>query len=224
MGGVIARAKKIIVPTSAVKNDILTAYPTADASKIIPIHEAVDPFFLTSKTYRALPKPRAKEGNLLFVGNAYPHKNLKNLLAAFTLLRREGDYRLTLLSKNTPFLHNVLKELNPVDRPFVKIDENITDKALLKHYQEAGVLVVPTFMEGFGLPALEALAVGTPVVASNIPVFKEVYGKHVTYCNPFDALSIQDQIKKVLVSPRPAPYLYPRSWVDVAADIKKVLL
>ncbi|MEI6690182.1 MAG: glycosyltransferase family 1 protein [bacterium] len=223
MGAVIANAKNIIVPSVAVKSDILTAYPDAVGTKIIPIHEAVDSFFVNSAP-KIIAKPKIFSSlfNLLFVGNAYPHKNLTNLLSAFTILRREGDYHLTILSKKTPFLASALKKLNPIDRPFVAVDEDVSDKALLRHYTTTGVLVVPSFMEGFGLPALEALSVGTPVAASDIPVFREVYGKHVTYFNPFDALSMVKGIKQALGNG--VIYQYPRTWGQVATEIRKVLL
>ena len=74
----------------------------------------------------------------------------------------------------------------------------ISDKELAKVYNLASLFVFPSFYEGFGLPPLEAMACGTPVVCSNASSLPEVGGDAVLYCNPHDTDDIKDKIAMVL--------------------------
>ena len=77
-------------------------------------------------------------------------------------------------------------------------------------------------MEGYGLVGLEALMVGTPVVASNIPVYREVYGDKVIY---FDLTSPKDLIRAIRVGANPCvrPFIFSRNWDNVAQEIAEVI-
>ncbi len=74
----------------------------------------------------------------------------------------------------------------------------ITDQELVALYKSAGAYVFPTFEEGFGIPMLEAFACGTPVVASNIPVLKEIGGDAAMYFNPKDINDMESAIQEIL--------------------------
>src|SRR4030042_1299813 len=65
-------------------------------------------------------------------------------------------------------------------------------------YKNAQGLIFPSLMEGFGLPGLEAMAAGCPVICSDIPVFREIYGEAANYFDPYDIDDIAEKIKKVI--------------------------
>ena len=214
-------ASDVIVPTNTVKNDILSSFPTVPPERIYPIAEAPDDIFRHPvKSDLVLP---AKY--LLFVGNAYPHKNLKVLLEAFTRLG-DKSLHLVIVAKRSPFL---AKSLAPYDQSQIVILSDLSDSDLVHVYTKAHVLVTPSLMEGYGLVGLESLMVGTPVIASNIPVYREVYSVGARPASPvsfFDPSSSQDlirAIRSVGANPRIRPLQFPRSWDDVAKDIAEVI-
>ena len=202
----LARAEDIIVPTNTVKNDILAIFPGIKPERIHPIAEAPDEIFRTKSTAKVTSLPGKY---LLFVGNVYPHKNLPVLLEALKLLPTQN---LVIVAKPSPFLSRVLA---PYDRTRIHILSNLTDSELVSVYHQAQLLVTPSLMEGYGLVGLESLMVGTPVVASNIPVYREGYGKKVTY--------LAKTVTSVLKKKRPAPLDFKRTWDDVARDIAEVI-
>jgi len=203
-------ASDIIVPTNTVKNDILAAFPTVKPERIYPIPEAPDDIFRTqSQSKIDLP-----EKYVLFVGNAYPHKNLPVLLGAMTQYR---GLTLVIVAKKSPFLSRVLA---PYDQTRIMILSDLSDPDLVAVYQKASMLVTPSLMEGYGLVGLEALMVATPVIASNIAVYREVYGNQVTY---FDPTSVSDLVKKINLVKPISPLTFDRTWDDVAKEIGGIL-
>lgn len=215
-------ASDIIVPTNTVKNDILSAFPTVPPERIYPVSEAPDDIFrdaLDPKSSILDPKINLPEKYLLFVGNAYPHKNLRVLLEAFS---RQDDksLRLVIVAKRSPFLSKVLA---PFDLSRITVLSDLKDADLVHVYKNASALVTPSLMEGYGLVGLESLMVGTPVIASNIPVYREVYGNKVTY---FDPTSPEDLIRAVgatLEVARVPKLKFDRTWDDVAGSIAEVI-
>jgi glycosyltransferase involved in cell wall biosynthesis len=121
----------------------------------------------------------------LFVGNLKPHKNLNVLLAAFESVSSRIPHRLVVVGQSEGFItsdHDSVTRLK--NTPRVTFSGAISDEQLDKLMTKASALVVPSIYEGFGLPALEALAAGVPVVASNIPPVKEVCGDDAIYFDP----------------------------------------
>ena len=210
-------ATDIIVPTNTVKNDILAAFPMVKPERIRPIPEAPDEVFRTTKNLKDLMNLKNLPLNyVLFVGNVYPHKNLTVLLEAMKSL---SERELVVVAKPSPFLSRVLA---PFDRTRIHLLSNLTDPELVEVYRRASMLVTPSLMEGYGLTGLESLMVGTPVIASNIPVYREVYGDKVTY---FDPKSVSHLIRAIQsVGARSSrPLIFPRTWSDVAQDIAEVI-
>lgn len=205
-------ASDIIVPTNTVKNDILSAFPSVSPERIYPVSEAPDDIFRhTAKSDLILP-----DKYLLFVGNAYPHKNLRVLLEAFS---RQDDKSLNLVivAKRSPFLSKVLA---PFDLSRITILSDLKDADLVHVYKNAHALVTPSLMEGYGLVGLESLMVGTPVIASNIPVYREVYGNLVSY---FEPLSPADLLRAITQIKPIKPLRLDRTWDDVAGSIAEVI-
>ena len=138
---------------------------------------------------------------LLFVGNRYGYKNLGGLLAAFRLLLPEFPGLKAVVvgvRKGTRGDAERLMAVPSLGGRVVEIPR-ATDDELKALYARAKVFVFPSFMEGFGLPPLEALAFGVPVVCSDIPVIREVCGDAVRYADPSDPASIAGQVRCALI-------------------------
>ncbi|MBQ3318675.1 glycosyltransferase [Candidatus Saccharibacteria bacterium] len=122
---------------------------------------------------------------LLYVGNLKPHKNLKNLLKAFAKLENRDDLTLRLVGKsfdNYNILDKLPKKLG-IEKNLEILGEKSSDE-LVKIYNEADLFIFPSLYEGFGLPILESLRCGTPVVCSNTSSLPEVGADLVSYFDP----------------------------------------
>lgn len=215
----LTKSKDIIVPSNTVKNDILSLFPLVKPERIHVIPEAPDEIFrrAQSKVRNLKSSINLPSKYILFVGNVYPHKNLSVLLEA---MKQITDKELVIVSKPSPFLSRVLA---PFDQTRIHVLSNLSDTELVSVYREASLLVTPSLMEGYGLVGLEALMVGTPTVASNIAVYREVYGDKVTYFNPHSSTDLV----KVLLNPKSyvlnQKFTFTRTWDDVAHDIAEVI-
>jgi glycosyltransferase involved in cell wall biosynthesis len=138
---------------------------------------------------------------LLFVGNRYGYKNLGGLLAALRLLLPEFPGLKAVIVGVQMGTGGGAEPLmaEPSLRGRVADFPRATDDELKALYARAKVFVFPSFMEGFGLPPLEALAFGVPVVCSDIPVIREVCGDAVRYADPYDPASIAGQVRCALI-------------------------
>lgn len=136
------------------------------------------------------PAPAPKKDYLLFVGRASPTKNLPGLLKALQIVRE--SYRLPVrlrIAGSTSI---------GADTDGVEVLGQIPTVRLVQLYREAALLVFPSFYEGFGLPPLEAMACGCPVVVSDAASLPEVCGDAACYVDPHDAESIAEGISRVL--------------------------
>jgi glycosyltransferase involved in cell wall biosynthesis len=141
---------------------------------------------------------------LLYVGNIKPHKNLERLIEAFHLVRQQGRFELELL-----IIGDEISKLQALRRAVHKYDIHryvrflgyVPDRTLAVLYRLAAVFVFPSLYEGFGLPPLEAMASGTPVVTSNISSMPEVAGDAAVLVDPYSADAIAQGILSVLRSP-----------------------
>lgn len=133
---------------------------------------------------------------LLFVGNAKPHKNLAGALTAFAGLARAYPVDLLVCAPRSPALEQLVRAANPGDRVF--LTGTLSDEDLAAAYRGAVALVFPSFYEGFGLPVAEAMACGTPVVASTCTSIGEVAGDAAIAVQPDDPETIEAGLRKVL--------------------------
>lgn len=114
-----------------------------------------------------------KTNSIIYVGNVKPHKGLKTLIDAFHMLPK-GMYRLKIIGEKEGFLVGMKEE--DLQSDDVIFTGRLSDDQLLREIASAKFLVQPSLYEGFGLPPLEALYLGTQPIISDIPIFKEVYG------------------------------------------------
>jgi glycosyltransferase involved in cell wall biosynthesis len=184
----------IIVPSNAVKNELEREYKGI-SDKVNVTYEGLDERISNSGTIKV------DSPYFVYVGNAYPHKNLKRLIQAIVLLNTNRDEKVKLViasvrSVFTSRLEKVVNDLKAYDS--VKILGAVPDEDLGSLYKNSLGFVFPSLSEGFGLPGLEAMGAGTLVLASEIPVFKEIYSKHAIYFNPLDFSSIEKAMKDVV--------------------------
>lgn len=218
----LARAKAILAVSHATKREIIDHF-LIDAQKICVTYEGVGAEMLNEKKRNRL----IREPYFLYVGNAYPHKNLELLINAF---QKYGSGRLVLVGKDDFFYRRLQEEVKKrrlTSRVLFFGEAN--DRELADLYHHSLALVFPSLMEGFGLPALEALANNCPVIASDIPVFHEILGRNVSYVNPYRAEELALKLREAVVGtlPKPVPHevrvlLQRFSWERMAQQTLEV--
>lgn|GEM_PF-379417 len=185
----IKRAQKIFVPAETIKTTVSRYYPHVTA-KIVVTPEGLGEKY--SQTARELVKtgqlPKFKTApadpklKLVYTGSLYPHKNLSLVLKA---LKNRPDWQLTLVGVRSVFQAEITKLIEQLEiESQVNLAGYLTDLELIKLYQQSHALVQPSLSEGFGLTGIEALAAGTLVIASDIPIFHEVYKSQAYFFNP----------------------------------------
>ncbi len=200
-GHAVRKATKVIVPSSFVKKEVGDYY-RLDKDKLVVTYEGFDEKFLPKDSgAQVLRKYSIATPYFVYAGNAYPHKNLKRAIEAVVLLNQKKDKKITLVivSARNVFvsrLEKLIKKMNAGS--FVKLLGFVSDSELGALYKNSVAFVFPSLSEGFGLPGLEAMNVGTLVLASEIPVLKEVYKTSVSYFNPYDYTSIEKAMEDAL--------------------------
>lgn len=190
-------AKRIIVPSSATKEEIIEHLKTPE-KKINIIPEATDKNLESRIMNQESKNTKYKILNtkyFLYVGNAYPHKNLASLIYAFNKIAKEDkDLKLILVGQKDYF-YQKLEAANNSDQ--IIFYGKASDVELSKLYANAIALVMPSLMEGFGLPVLEAMALKCLVVCSDIPAFREIAANCAIYFKPENANDIKETMKSV---------------------------
>ncbi len=116
---------------------------------------------------------KEKQNIIIYVGNVKPHKGLKTLIEAYKMLPA-GKYRLKIIGEREGFLTGM--DSSELNAEGVEFTGKLTNNDLMIEIASASFLVQPSLYEGFGLPPLEALYLGTKPIVSDIPIFKEIYG------------------------------------------------
>lgn len=197
------RAVRIIAISEFGKSEI-ARYTAAPAGRIDVTHLAADASYaepLTAEQRRAALRdlPPVGERYILCVSNTYPHKNVHALVEAYGLLAGAIPHRLVLVGKprlGEPRLRAALAEL-PDDGRFVRLERTSANQ-LRALYQGADVFVFPSLYEGFGLPVLEAMTAGVPVVAARRAAIPEAGGDEIVYFDPGRDGDMAEKIREVL--------------------------
>jgi glycosyltransferase involved in cell wall biosynthesis len=145
--------------------------------------------------------PTDEQPYILFVGTFEPRKNIKTLVLAFDYLKKKFDlpHRLVLIGKKGWGYESILKciENSAYNKDIYHLNY-LADELVAQFYQHAEVFVYPSFYEGFGLPVLEAMNLGTPVITSNVSSLPEVVDSAAITINPQDFIELAEAIFKVL--------------------------
>jgi glycosyltransferase involved in cell wall biosynthesis len=218
------KADRILTVSEASKRDILHFF-NVRPEKIDVVYNAIDERFWNLPSDEEIARVRERyqlaHRFVLYVGNIKPHKNLVRLIEAFDGLRRLGgfdDVKLLIIGDEISKLpalrravhsHKLHKE--------VRFLGYLNDETLAILYRLASVFVFPSLYEGFGLPPLEAMASGTPVVTSNVSSLPEVAGDAAILVDPVSVESIVDGMRRVLSDPVLAQELRKRGLVRARA-------
>jgi len=200
----VRRAVRILTPSNVSKKKLVKAFGVPSEKIVVTPEAADDLFFQAGKARVAEGKVRQvlasygiKKPFILYVGNAFPYKNLDNLLSALKLVDKKIS--LVYAASRNVFVDRLVikaKEIGIDDRLVVAGFVPNEDLAIL--YKLAEMFVFPSLSEGFGLPGIEAMAAGCPVVCSDIPVFKEVYGDAAVYFDPKKPREIAKAIELII--------------------------
>lgn len=200
-------AEKIIVDAENTKKDILKVFKI-NPEKIKVIYLAADDKIFAEvnkdniekiKQQYAISTFRHATPVLLYVGQFRPHKNIPSLISAFNILRKEMDCKLVILGKPDPKHQRFFDLLNESEyKKDIILPGFVSNEELASWYKIADLFVFPSLYEGFGLPGLEAMAAGTPVVASNTSSLPEVYQNAAIYFDPLKPEDIAGKIKEIL--------------------------
>jgi glycosyltransferase involved in cell wall biosynthesis len=198
------RATRVLTVSESSKRDILRFVDT-EPDKIDVIYNAYDERFAIDPAEEDVVRVRERyqlqDEFVLYAGNVKPHKNLERLIDAFHIVRNRGLDRLKLvmigdeISKYTALRRAVHRHQL---HKYVRFLGYLPEETLAVMYRLAGVFVFPSLYEGFGLPPLEAMASGTPVVTSNVSSLPEVAGDAAVLVDPYDPHAIAEGIYRVL--------------------------
>lgn len=234
---IVERADRIITVSETSKQDIINIFKV-EPQKIVVIPSA------PTKAYHPLPKGETgpwlrtkygiKKPYILYVGGLNPRKNVAELIYAYHKIRR-------LLPNGQP-----LVVLGPEGKHRTKLQLlgealNITTEELIfpgfidtpelpYFYNGADLFVYPSLYEGFGLPPIEAMACGTPVITSNVSSLPEVVGEAALKVNPHDTLALAETMLKILtddslrsdLSAKGLRHSFKYNWDQIAAQVLEV--
>lgn len=207
------RSCRVITVSEFTKSDIINKFKI-NPGKISVTYEGVanlakgrDSLFVAKlDNQEILAQYHIPHDFLLYVGNAYPHKNLETLLKVFGKLRADKpDLRLVLVGKTDYFytrIQAVARALNLWQQGNVNsavvFPGYVPDSQLEILYSEAQAYIFPSLYEGFGLPPLEAMAKGCPVISSNRASLPEILSDAALYFNPEDESDMLAKIELIL--------------------------
>ena len=193
--GIARRSTHRVIAVSQFTADELSRHAGVNSKKIKVITNGV-----SDDWFSAAPRVSRPVSRLLFVGNLKAHKNLRRLIEGIDLLRKEGNQEINLEVVGQVDGFRTGLETGTVEilrsRPWILLHGTVSDAKLRELYANVSALVFPSLYEGFGLPMLEAMASGCPVLASNVASLPEIGGPDqkkggcVAYFDPRDIQSI----------------------------------
>lgn len=207
----VKRAKKILVPSLFIKDELIHRYRLA-SDKVKVVYEGADRKFkvqssklkATVKSLKLLEKYKIKKPFIVYTGSLYPHKNIERLAQSIKQLnvsRIPCPLSLVVVCARSVFLERLERKVKGLcAEKFINLVGFVPDEELIQIYREAEALVQPSLMEGFDLTVVEAMATGLPVVVSDIPVHREICGQAALYFDPKNIEAMVEKIKLVLES------------------------
>lgn len=206
MGSAVERCAIVLTVSEASRRDILRFYPATDPDKVLVVPNAIDEYLLHAphpdEIERVRERYQIRGRVVLYAGNIKPHKNLDRLIEAFGKLRASPgfeDLRLLIIGEEVnryPSLRRTVEGAGV--RQDVRFFGFVPDHTLAALYRLASVFAFPSLYEGFGLPPLEAMACGTPVVTSQISSLPEVVGDAAVLVDPYEVDDIAAGLRRVL--------------------------
>jgi len=183
----LAKADAVIAVSHSTQNDLIEAYPSIE-KKLSVIHEAIDCAEVSEA--RLMDKPY-----FLCVGTQEPRKNLQTSLSAFHQYRAAGGNRHLVVVGGEGWNVDDPKTSLKENQAFIHLLGRVSDADLMNYYRFAEAFIFPSLYEGFGLPPLEAMQFGVPVISSNRSSLPEVVGDGGIMVDPMS----KDQISEAMI-------------------------
>lgn len=214
----VKKSVKIITPSNHVKEELVETF-RINKSKISVIYEAAEDEYQkvpTKKPEILLKKYAIAKPYLIYIGNAYPHKNLENLFAAIKIINKKVKLNLVIVTARNIFSNRLQVQItkNNLEKR-VQVTPYIQSDELNTILRSSEAYIFPSLSEGFGIPGLNAMAAGVPVLASNIPTLQEIYQDAAIYFDPKNPTDIADKINTLLKSPKTKEDLTKKGYLQV---------
>ncbi|MCD6225488.1 glycosyltransferase family 4 protein [bacterium] len=199
----VRRAKKIIAISQSTKKELTEVY-NLSPSKIVVAHPGFKKIFPLSKVvdFQRVKKKYGLGKYILYLSTLKPNKNVEGLVEAFSLLKKENKflpYQLVIAGKKGWLYQQIFAKVKRLNlEKEVVFTGFVPDEEVPALLAKATVFVLPSFWEGFGIPVLEAMAAGVPVVCSSVGALPEVAGKAAVFVDPYSPSSIAQGIAAVL--------------------------
>jgi glycosyltransferase involved in cell wall biosynthesis len=238
MWGAVRKSDRILTVSDASKRDILRFFDIS-AEKVAVIYNAIDERFLAPADEERMDLIRQRyqldHPFLLYVGNIKPHKNLERLIDAFGRARAGGlsELRLVIIGDEISKYPKLRQSVHRhrLDK-YVRFLGFQPYDTLAAFYRLARAFVFPSIYEGFGLPPLEAMACGTPVVTSNVSSLPEIAGNAAILVDPYEPASIAEGITRAVADDGLRAELIERglarardfSWTQSVAAIHRIYM
>jgi glycosyltransferase involved in cell wall biosynthesis len=231
------RSNRVLTVSETSKSDILRRFHIP-ADKVTVVYNAIDERLsevpAEAEFERVRIRYQLRDPYALYAGNIKPHKNLERLIDAFDRLRHEPGFealKLVIIGDEISRYQGLRRAVHEHKlHKHVRFFGFVPVETLSVLYRLASVFVFPSLYEGFGLPPLEAMASGTPVVTSNVSSLPEVVGDAAVLVDPYDPDSIADGMRRVLTDDDLRASLRQRglervreySWEQSVARIREV--
>ena len=190
----VHKAKAVIAISEFTRDDLLD-FAHIEPAKVTVTLEAADVINTPSSPFKDLQKKQF----IMYVGRPTPHKNLERLIEAFALLRAQHpELVLVLAGKKDANYQRIQAAAPDKVHGHIYFTDFVSEGQLRWLYENCAAYVFPSLAEGFGLPGLEAMMHGAPVVSSNATCLPEIYGDGAHYFDPLDLPAMADAINEVL--------------------------
>jgi glycosyltransferase involved in cell wall biosynthesis len=224
---VAQKSKYLITPSNYVKQDV-AQYANIAPNKIFVTYEAADRIVVAAQ---AIPRLDGRQF-IMYVGRAAPHKNLRRLVGAFEILKKNNPELMLALAGKLDVNYRRLEAYVTSKRmaDSIVFTDRVSEGELKWLYMNTAAYVFPSLSEGFGLPPLEAMIHGAPVISSNASCLPEINGDAAHYFNPKSSFDMASKINEVLNSAGLRAQLIQKgrvqagkySWKRMAAQTLKI--
>ncbi|RBL91922.1 glycosyltransferase family 4 protein [Chitinophaga flava] len=202
------QADKVVAISEQTRQDLITYYHT-DPEKIAVVYQSCDPAFAVPHTQTDIQAFRTRyqlpAQYFLYVGSVIERKNLLGIVTAMNTLKGSVDIPLVILGNGSGYKKKVKEYVhaNGLSQQVIWLNEQerLPNSVLPLLYQGAEALLYPSLFEGFGIPILEALWSGTPVITSHGSCFGETGGDAALYVDPLSSADIATAMRRVLAEP-----------------------
>jgi glycosyltransferase involved in cell wall biosynthesis len=204
MKNAVNSSQFIIAVSENTKKDIINYFDVPE-SKVKVIYEAADDKFRPIHDQAKITAVRNKYGITgrfaMYIGRWRPHKNLLGLIKTYRdfIGASEADLKLVIVGRIDPRYPGIPRAVNELGlENLITFTGYVPDEDLIAIYNAAHMLILPSFYEGFGLPVVEAMACGTPVIASNVSSLPEVIGNAGLLIDPYNPTALVQAMKTLL--------------------------